>query len=86
MRIRTVLRIAICTAVGCSIGRSLYVCWHYIKYPELYAMQSAPWYTPILLSGMLAGVITLAASVAYVIIGIQMKKTESVKEDEHGKN
>lgn len=40
--------------MGCScgvfIGHTLYTYWHYRRYPGLYAMHSAPWYTTIVVN------------------------------------
>ena len=38
--------------IGVFIGHTIYVIWNYKTYPELYAMQSAPWYTSILVYGI----------------------------------
>lgn len=37
--------------IGAFIGSGLYQCWHFQKYPDLYVMQSAPWYTDLLIKG-----------------------------------
>ena len=49
-RIRNMIRILRGSAVGCCAGYTLYVLWHYHRYPAHYMVQSAPWYTSILLS------------------------------------
>lgn len=51
--------------IGVFIGHSIYVIWNYKTHPELYAMQSAPWYTNILVYGMFALVI--------IAVGILLK-------------
>ena len=39
------------TGVGLFLGKLLYLLWHTRAYPELYAMQSAPWYAALLVPG-----------------------------------
>lgn len=41
------LWIAVCSCVGVFIGSSAYTFWDYRAHPDLYAMQSAPWYLSI---------------------------------------
>ncbi len=38
-------------ALGVFVGRSLWLRQDVISHPELYAANSAPWYTPLLLEG-----------------------------------
>lgn len=55
------LRILAGCSVGVFLGSTAYTLWHYKTYPELYAMQSAPWYTSILFQGgMMVLVLILA--------------------------
>ncbi len=37
--------IVIGSFIGVFIGFGIYKFWHFKTYPNLYAMQSAPWYT-----------------------------------------
>ena len=37
--------IVIGSCIGVFIGFGIYKFWHFKTYPNLYAMQSAPWYT-----------------------------------------
>ena len=39
------LNIIIGAFVGLFIGYAIYVVWDYNAHPQLYAAQSAPWYT-----------------------------------------
>ncbi len=41
------LWIAVCSCVGVFIGSSAYTLWDYRTHPDLYAMQSTPWYLSI---------------------------------------
>ena len=61
--------------LGVFIGHSVYTCWSFKTQPEYYAMQSAPWYTSIVVYGAFtAAVISLA-----FIIKFCMKKYEKKK-------
>lgn len=73
-RFDRLLNLVIGCSIGAEIGYALYVYWEYRKYPLLYAMQSAPWYTGILVNGLAAVVISLVAVAAKCIIN---KKTKS---------
>lgn len=60
--IRT-LHILTGSVVGAFLGHAIYTFWDYQTHPALYDMQSAPWYTGILVSGAF----TIAA---LLVIGI----------------
>ena len=53
------LNIVIGSFIGTFIGAGIYKFWHFKTYPNLYAMQSAPWYTALQLYG---------AMVAFVVV------------------
>ena len=55
------LNIVIGSFIGVFIGFGFYKFWHFKTYPNLYAMQSAPWYTELLLYGFM------------VVVGIILK-------------
>ena len=46
----------------------LYTVWDYHTRPELYRMQSAPWYTGILLYGAVAAAILLGGAALKLVI------------------
>ncbi len=50
------LKSMVCSFAGAFIGYSLYQYYHYKKNPGLYELQSAPWYTDILVFGASASV------------------------------
>jgi hypothetical protein len=56
--------------VGTFIGTSLYKWYDYKKYPDLYVMQSAPWYLSIEINA----IFTLAIVVAILIVMCVVKK------------
>ena len=47
--------IVIGSFIGVFIGFGIYKFWHFKTYPNLYVMQSAPWYTELLLDGAMVG-------------------------------
>lgn len=55
--------------VGVFLGRGLYVFWNYLTRLELYAMQSAPWYTTLLVHGA----VTLALLAVCLVIKAVIK-------------
>ena len=46
----------------------------YIKYPELYAAQSAPWYSGIMLTVLLSAAAILITTIAFFVVGYLLKK------------
>ncbi len=54
--------------VGAFLGYGLFVVWDYKTHPGLYAMQSAPWYTGIVLSGAFTLVVLLVCLVLKAIV------------------
>ena len=50
------LGILIGVSIGVFLGHAIYIFWEYKSFPGLYAMQSAPWYTSILVYGVFAAV------------------------------
>ena len=61
--------------VGVFIWHGLYVYSDFKAHPDLYAMQSAPWYTSILLYGAVTAAILLAALVVKLIIRQKAKRS-----------
>ena len=64
-KINHILNIIIESFIGVFIGHGIYVFWDYKTRPGLYAMQSAPWYTSILIYGI--------CMIVALIVGIIMK-------------
>lgn len=67
-RLNTILNIIIGAFASVFIGHGVYVIWNFKTCPELYAMQSAPWYTSILVYGAFAIVVLLICFVIKAII------------------
>lgn len=62
------LTLLMASSIGVFIGHSLYTYWDYLKYPELYALQSAPWYTEIIIYGFLLVITLVIILILKVII------------------
>ena len=62
------LNIVIGSFIGVFIGFGIYKFWHFNTYPNLYAMQSAPWYTELLLGGALVAVVVVVCIILKLII------------------
>lgn len=67
-RLNVLMNIVMGTVIGVFLGHGAYTFWHYKTYPGLYEMQSAPWYTSILLYGCLTLVVLIAAAVVKIVI------------------
>lgn len=73
------LGICIGVSVGVFLGRSGLTVWHYKTYPGLYAIQSAPWYTPILFNGVF-----LAVTVAVALLVRRALRKRMEEKAAHG--
>ena len=67
------LNIVIGSFIGVFIGFGIYKFWHFKTYPNLYAMQSAPWYTELLLGGALVAVVVVVCIILKLIIWRKLK-------------
>ena len=67
------LNIVIGSFIGVFIGFGIYKFWHFKTYPNLYAMQSAPWYTELLLDGALVAVLVVVCIILKLIIWRKLK-------------
>ncbi len=70
-KIYSVLRIALWSFIGVFIGSSLYNWYDYKTHPDLYAMQSAPWYLSIEISAIFTIIVVI---VIFTIMWIIKKK------------
>ena len=73
-KINTFLNCLIEAFIGVFLARSVYTYWDYTTHPEIYKVPSAPWYTVILLFGIVSGTIILAALIVKVMIRKKVKK------------
>ena len=67
-KVECFLNIVIGSFIGVFIGFGIYKFWHFKIYPNLYAMQSAPWYTELLLDGVLVTVFVIVCITLKLII------------------
>ena len=67
------LNIVIGSFIGVFIGFGIYKFWHFKAYPNLYTMQSAPWYIELLLSGALVAVLVVVCIILKLIIWKKLK-------------
>lgn len=75
-KIQRILNIIMSCFVGVFIGSGLYRYWHFRKYQELYFIQSAPWYTSIIVQGLLT---LILLAICMIIKAIFMEKIEMMK-------
>ena len=73
-KINSILNIIIGSSIGVFIGHGIYVYWDYKTHPDLYAMQSAPWYTSILVYGLFTIVVLIAGIIIKLIIRRRLKQ------------
>ena len=71
------LNIVIGSSIGVFIGFGIYKFWHFKTYPNLYAIQSAPWYTEPLLDGALVAVVVVVCIVLKLVILEEIKAITS---------
>lgn len=74
-KINDFLNIVIGSFVGVFIGFSIYKFLDYKAHPDLYAMQSAPWYMSILVQGIVTVVVLVAAVLIKMIIRNKLRKS-----------
>ncbi|MEE0204216.1 MAG: hypothetical protein UEE32_02620 [Oscillospiraceae bacterium] len=72
-KVYRILKTAIWCFVGVFIGNSCYEFKAYKTYPELYAMQSAPWYYGILMHAVLTAVIIAGILIVMALLKKRMK-------------
>lgn len=75
-KINTFLNCVIGAFTGVFIIESIFTYWDYKTHPKIYAVTSAPWYTSILLFGIITLAIILVASVIKLIIRKKIRKNE----------
>ena len=51
-KINGILNTVMGSCIGVFIGHGIYVFWDFRTHPDLYAMQSAPWFTSIFVYGI----------------------------------
>lgn len=69
-----VLKVCFYADIGVFLGRALYETFWYRNHPELYELNSAPWYTNILVCGVFALVFAAALGAAMLIVKMMMHR------------
>ncbi len=70
----TALKIMMWSVIGVFIGGSLYKWYDYKTRPDLYAMQSAPWYLVVATSAVITMAVVLIMLVIMWLIRKKLKK------------
>ena len=76
-RLNMILNTIMGASAGVLIGHGIYVVRDFKTHPELYIIQSAPWYTSILMYGAFTLVVLLVCIVIKAIVKRKMKKADS---------
>lgn len=71
---KQILNILMGSLTGVFIAYGIYVIWNMKIHPEVYAMQSAPWYTSILLYGVVTFIVLTACLLLKVMLKHFAKK------------
>ena len=84
-KINIIINIFIAVFIGVFIGHGVYTVWDFKTHPELYVVQSAPWYTSILIYGVLTIILLLICIVIKVIINHKSKQKREIYDYSIGK-
>ena len=72
-RLNQILNIVIGATLGVFAGDALFLYWDWRTHPELYAMNSAPWYTGLMVYGFVAAAAILISLIVKAIIRPKLK-------------
>ncbi len=67
-QISKALDITTLTLTAVFFSYAIYLYYNFKTHPEIYAMQSAPWYTQLLLWGMIFAAFLIGVVIAKVVI------------------
>lgn len=73
-KVNSILNIVIGSVIGVFIGHGIYTFWDYKTHPDLYAVQSAPWYTSILVYGIFTLIVLIVAILTKLMIRCRLKQ------------
>lgn len=73
-KLNQLLNIVIGAFIGVFVGHSLCVMWNYKTRPDMYYLQSAPWYTSILVYGLFTIAVVVICMLIKVLINYSNKK------------
>lgn len=71
----TILNFIMGTFTGLFISSSIYKYYDYINHPDLYEVQSAPWYTSIQIQGLATLIIMVITIIIKVIVKRKIRNT-----------
>ena len=69
-----IINIIVGTAIGVFFGHAIYRYLDYLNQPELYRIQSAPWYTGILVNGFFVILLIAAAVIIKLILKLKITR------------
>lgn len=67
-KLNQIINIVMGSFVGIFVGYGIYVFWDYKTHSDLYAAQSAPWYTSIFAYGIVLVILLGMAVIAKLLI------------------
>ena len=70
------LKIFIFLQLGSCCGRVLERYLNFVKHPDIYAFNSAPWYTGIVITVILTAITVSITTIAYFAVGHIIRKRE----------
>ena len=71
--IMVILILALMCVIGAFLGSTIYTCWDYHAHPGLYALTSAPWYTSIVMHGILTAIAAAVLLAAMYMVKKKLK-------------
>ena len=71
--IMVILILALMCVIGAFLGSTIYTCWDYHARPGLYALTSAPWYTSIVMCGILTAIAAAVLLAAMYMVKKKLK-------------
>ena len=77
-KINQILNIIMGSMIGVFVGSGLYRYWHFRKYPDLYLIQSAPWYTSILIQAVYTLILLALCMIVKVILIEKIEITKKI--------
>lgn len=72
-KLYTVLKAVSWCVIGAFLGSTIYTCWDYHARPGLYALTSAPWYTSIVMYGILTAIAAAVLLAAMYMVKKKLK-------------
>ncbi len=75
-QVNRALNIVMGSVLGVFMGHGIYVYWDYKTHPDLYAMQSVPWYTSILMYGLVMGIALMVGLVIKLVLRIKIQNMQ----------